>query len=145
MSPPISLYLSMPMFSLMWLPLTHVDRYSQEQVQIKISSWAIWSMHYFSQLEALLHLLCYKIVTIFVQTTSSPPILIPSTIYKGALLNFLTWLDHVVVPSGQTPGLQDTLILLIISEREKILVNLEFAFTGNHSNSTFFWAIENGI
>lgn len=62
-------------------------------------------MHHFSQLEALLHLLCYKIVTMFVQTTSSPPILIPTTIHKGALLNFLTRLDHIVGwPDPRTLG-----------------------------------------
>lgn len=47
-----------------------------------------------SRLEALLGILYCKIITTFVQTTLSPPILIPITIYKSSLLHFLPSLDQ---------------------------------------------------
>lgn len=47
----------------------------------------MWSMHHFSQLEAFLGLLYYKIITTFAQTPLSAPFLILPAIYKDVLLH----------------------------------------------------------
>ena len=127
------------MFSLMWLLLIHIYKYPQEEVQIKISSWATLWVPHFSQLEALFCLLCYKTMPIFVQTTLSFSILILTAIYKDTLLHFLTWLDYI--GGGRVTGFQDFRIHLYhlwsVKSKKKALVNLKLVFSGNHNNSAF--------
>ena len=67
----------------------------------------MWSMHHFSQLEAFLGLLYYKIITTFAQTTLSAPILIPPAICKDVLLHLL-----LIRPHGRVARFQVFRIIL---------------------------------